>query len=427
MPVQEPEVVDATTGTGDGRPSQQLAPVRSGPVAMTSSGSGAVMPVLSTEQMIESLDRYQKLQQALDQKMPDQIMDLEGKKFRKKGYWRAIALAFGLNVEPVSERREVSGFFEDGRENFGYIIEYRATSPNGRSVVADGACFSIEKARRFRCPHPESPGSTRTLHFPQESCPDFDPNYSWKALPGQATEHNVRSHAHTRAYNRAVSNLVAFGEVSAEEVDREGGHGSGGSGDVQAPKSTGPLTVLNVEAKPTKNPRVTRFTVTFSDGRRAATIKDVVANAARALQKDGVEVEPVISQGKYGPELENIAAKDAGMDQRRPGTEEDPYIPGVVDGEAVEGSGHQTSDSSDDRAAEPRGKELVTSTREITKGGKTVYEIKTTRTVYYTDNEELRIGAQAACAAEQPLAFVSESRKKVGAERPVNWVTEINV
>ena len=36
----------------------------------------------------------------------------------------------------------------------------------------------------------------------------------------RATEHNVRSHAHTRAYARAVSNLVGFGEVSAEEVDR---------------------------------------------------------------------------------------------------------------------------------------------------------------------------------------------------------------
>jgi hypothetical protein len=35
----------------------------------------------------------------------------------------------------------------------------------------------------------------------------------------RATEHNVRSHAHTRAFNRAVSNLVGFGEVSAEEVE----------------------------------------------------------------------------------------------------------------------------------------------------------------------------------------------------------------
>jgi hypothetical protein len=31
----------------------------------------------------------------------------------------------------------------------------------------------------------------------------------------------VRSHAHTRAFNRAVSNLCGFGEVSAEEVERE--------------------------------------------------------------------------------------------------------------------------------------------------------------------------------------------------------------
>ena len=39
---------------------------------------------------------------------------------------------------------------------------------------------------------------------------------------GQATVHNVRAHAHTRAFNRAVANLVGFGEVSAEEMEGSG-------------------------------------------------------------------------------------------------------------------------------------------------------------------------------------------------------------
>jgi hypothetical protein len=162
---------------------------------------------------------YKDLQNALDAAMPDQIMDLQGKLFRKKGYWRAVAVAFNLKVVPVYERREVAGAFADETPNFGYVVSYEATSPNGRVVTGDGTCFAIEKAAKFRCPHPERPGSTRTIHYPSESCPDYDPAFRWGETPAQATEHNVRSHAHTRAFNRAVSNLVGFGEVSAEETE----------------------------------------------------------------------------------------------------------------------------------------------------------------------------------------------------------------
>jgi len=179
------------------------------------------MPVFTGEQMARALTAYRDLQNALDRSMPEQIMQLDGKPFRKKGYWRAIAVAFNLTVEPVEERREVNGQFHDGRDNFGYIVSYKATAPNGRSIVSDGSCFAVEKGRRFKCPHLK-PGSDRyTVHFPHHTCPDFDPEYQWRVLPGEATEHNVRGHAHTRAFNRAVSNLVGFGEVSAEEVTRE--------------------------------------------------------------------------------------------------------------------------------------------------------------------------------------------------------------
>jgi len=182
------------------------------------------LPLFTGAQMADALTAYRELQHTLDRSMPEQIMLLDGKPFRKKGYWRAIAVAFGLRVEPIAERREIAGAFADGRENFGYVVDYKATAPNGRSVTSDGSCFAVEKARRFKCPHPEKPGATRTLHFPHHTCPEFDSEFQWRVLPSDATEHNVRGHAHTRAFNRAVSNLVGFGEVSAEEVMREGAH-----------------------------------------------------------------------------------------------------------------------------------------------------------------------------------------------------------
>ena len=139
-------------------------------------------PIYGGPAMAQALTQYRELQRALDKAMPDQILDLGGRQFRKKGYWRAISVAFNLSVELVDERREVRGLFDDGRENFGYVVVCRATAPNGRAAMGDGSVFALEKARR-------------------------DVADKWATVPAQATEHNVGSHAVTRAYNRAVSNL----------------------------------------------------------------------------------------------------------------------------------------------------------------------------------------------------------------------------
>lgn len=139
------------------------------------------LPVFTGSEMTRALTAYRELQQALDRAMPDQIMQLDGKPYRKKGYWRALAVAFNLTVEPVEERREDYG------GTYVYVVTYRASTASGRAAIGDGACSAEEKARGRM----------------------------------KATEHNVRAHAHTRAFNRAISNLVGFGEVSAEEVERE--------------------------------------------------------------------------------------------------------------------------------------------------------------------------------------------------------------
>jgi len=150
----------------------------------------APVPTFRGAQMVEGLRLYRELQHALDQQMPDALLVLDGKTFRKKQAWRAMAIAFNLTVQAVTaeaDERTVVGILEDGSENYAYRVTYKATAPSGRSVTGDGMCTAAEKSR----------GKLR------------------------ASEHNVRSHAHTRAFNRAVSNLVGFGEVSAEEVGDE--------------------------------------------------------------------------------------------------------------------------------------------------------------------------------------------------------------
>jgi len=142
------------------------------------------LPVFSGQQMGEALQAYKGLQAALDKSMPDQLMKIQGKDFRKKGYWRAIRMSFNLQVECISDKRVQ---YTEEPNNWGYEVTYRATAPNGSTADGDGSCTREEKSKGRM----------------------------------QATVHNVRSHAHTRAMNRAISNLVGFGEVSAEEVNRD--------------------------------------------------------------------------------------------------------------------------------------------------------------------------------------------------------------
>src|SRR5262245_51787266 len=129
------------TTTADPPPSTALVPTTPDEVMPS--------PVFTGAQMARAFTAYRGLQRELDAAMPDQLMTIRDKQFRKKGYWRAVAVAFALTVEPVEERREVDGAFHDGTDNFGYLVTYRATDARtGRSMVGDGACFAIEKASR---------------------------------------------------------------------------------------------------------------------------------------------------------------------------------------------------------------------------------------------------------------------------------------
>lgn len=340
------------------------------------------VPTIQGAQMVAALQAYKGLQGELDKAMPEQIMEVKGrgdeppKRFRKKGYWRAVAVAFNLDVKLVSEERKVTGVFKDGRENFGWLVIYEAVQANGRSETGDGACFAVEKAAKFKCPHPHPDSNWKALHFPHRSCPDFNPDFRWLTLPDEATEHNVRGHAHTRAFNRAVSNLVGFGEVSAEEADRDEddgaavshrqqggqagatrtqaqGHASGQGqpatqqggqpgqpagqhGAAAATAAGGATTVTDVTEKKggTKNKDGevkpwTKYTVVFADGRKASTFDSNLAEEARALKQSGAQCTPdVVADGQYtnlkaflAPAIQHQAFEPAKSDEPVGGAE----------------------------------------------------------------------------------------------------------
>lgn len=170
-------------------------------------GPGVVLPVGDAG---HALAEYRRVQKTLDEQMPEAIVTISGKRFRRRMYWTAISAAFGIDVDLVSIDRLQEG------DDWGYVAVARATAPNGRHVDGDGACFASEKRGA-----------------------------------GQRTVHNVRAHAVTRAKNRAVSDLCGFGEVSADELTDEGAPAPGRGSKNRAPSSDDHGEPLATEAQMT--------------------------------------------------------------------------------------------------------------------------------------------------------------------------------
>lgn len=131
-----------------------------------------VMPLTDPRAAHQAIEAYEQLKTAIVR--PDDQVTVKGRTFLKKSFWRRVATCFGLDVHLLQETRVLS---ETGV--LSYSVIYRAVAPNGRSMDGDGYCSSEE----------------------------FGP-----------TEHNIRAKAHTRAKNRAISDLVGSGEVSADEL-----------------------------------------------------------------------------------------------------------------------------------------------------------------------------------------------------------------
>lgn len=104
----------------------------------------------------------------------DDIIKIKGNEFVKKSGWRKFINAFGISIELIEKR--VYEQFDDKHAE----VRVRAIAPNGQSVEGIGA-------------------------------------KSWSELY-EKNMHNLVSTAWTRAVNRAVSDLVGYGAVSAEEL-----------------------------------------------------------------------------------------------------------------------------------------------------------------------------------------------------------------
>lgn len=194
-----PDTIDGTAqevtpGPGD-RPGAALVRAPTREVLMPADAAQVVEGFRAYQQLMQDLldptDWQQTTETEPDPQHPGRT---RRKRFPKKSAYRKISRAFSLSLHRVEHRVH---FAPDGSPLYAEAT-YRAVAPNGQEQDGDGYCAITEFTGKRR----------------------NDPKLL-NALAATAT---------TRAKNRAISDLVGMGEVSAEEVSR-GGDPDAGPGD----------------------------------------------------------------------------------------------------------------------------------------------------------------------------------------------------
>ena len=140
-----------------------------------------IQPATTIDTMVAAFAAYQSLRDKIG--IPSDFQQIRGsggtRSFPKKSFVRKVQKYFGLNCAIIRDEplRDGSG------EITAWLVTVKAShEATGSFQEGDGTCSLSEKAEN------------------------------------QRTEHNIRAHAVTRAKNRAVMDLVGFGEVTADEL-----------------------------------------------------------------------------------------------------------------------------------------------------------------------------------------------------------------
>jgi hypothetical protein len=136
-----------------------------------------VAPLATPEEARKGWAAYEALKGTLLTR--DDYQVIAGKQYIKRSGFRKIAVFFGLS-DRILEQERVD--WEDKSFTWRFVVEARA--PNGRTSVGVGICNSAERKFAY-------------------------------------LDHDVYATAHTRAKSRAISDMVAGGAVSAEEMEAQ--------------------------------------------------------------------------------------------------------------------------------------------------------------------------------------------------------------
>jgi hypothetical protein len=128
---------------------------------------------------------YQELKRQIG--TPDDFQKIGDKQHPKKSFVRKVQRFFNVSCEIIQDEP----LKDEKGKPIAWLAKVRAVhQATGAFQEADGSCGFDEKVDKYGRPDKK-----------------------------RQTIHNIRSHAITRAKNRAILDLVGFGEVSAEEIN----------------------------------------------------------------------------------------------------------------------------------------------------------------------------------------------------------------
>jgi len=171
-----------------------------------------VRPVEDIDAVIDVYNQFETIKEELLDSQSD-ITKIGSNYHINKSGWRKISTAFNLSLEMLKSHRVV----EDGVVK--YVVTARAVAPNGKSTTGSGVCGSNESNFMEKL---VDKGAGREKAEQEADDPDsvllVDGWYRELKNPREVNDHNLMATAETRAKNRAISDLVGGGEVSAEEM-----------------------------------------------------------------------------------------------------------------------------------------------------------------------------------------------------------------
>lgn len=198
----------------------------------------APVSAVNTEQALADWEAYQKLCDDLLDK--NDYQGIGDKRFKKKSAWRKLGKAFNISTKIVDEdiTRDETGQIISAK----YTVE--ASTPDGRTSLGLGICSIYDKITYNNPTH-------KKYIDKGENVPPVLLRLSFSNA-----EHDVPATAYTRAVNRAISDQIGCGEVSAEEIN-DTGNNNLRTIHKRTKENTEPKTI-DTTAKTTKQDKTTK-------------------------------------------------------------------------------------------------------------------------------------------------------------------------
>lgn len=176
------------------------------PATQESRENTVIRPVDNIREIAEMYEQFEEVKKQL--LTFDDITEINGNIHVNKSGWRKIATAFNLSVEAVGNPH-----IQTDNGVIHITVKAKAEADNGKSATATGTCSSNES--NFMETLQQGKGDWNTE---DDDVMKIDGKWRQLKSPHEVNRHNLIATAETRAKNRAISDLVGGGEVSAEEL-----------------------------------------------------------------------------------------------------------------------------------------------------------------------------------------------------------------